>query len=127
MVTVDDILQQAVKLVSNSYAPYSGFRVAAVIEDSNGNLHSGVNVENASYGMTMCAERSAVYSAVSAGIRDFRQIVIYSPDGLPLPCGACRQVLWEFCGGNFTLTVVSDGRPRKEYRLQDLLPEAFEL
>jgi cytidine deaminase len=127
MVTVDEILQLAVKLASNSYAPYSGFRVAAVIEDSNGNLHSGVNVENASYGMTMCAERSAVYSAVSAGIRDFRQIVIYSPDGLPLPCGACRQVLREFCGGNFTLTVVSDGRPRKEYRLQDLLPEAFEL
>lgn len=118
---------EARDLVHNSYSPYSAFRVAAVLEDSEGNIYGGVNVENSSYGMAMCAERSAVFAAVAAGSRRFRKMVIYSPDGPPLPCGACRQVLWEFCDEKFRITVASDGVPSREFRLGDLLPEAFQL
>ncbi len=125
--TVAEMLEEARDLVESSYAPYSRFRVAAVLEDAMGNLHGGVNVENSSYGMTMCAERSAVFAAVASGSRRFRKMVIYSPDGPPLPCGACRQVLWEFCDGKFRITVASDGVPPREFRLEDLLPEAFQL
>ena len=123
----ETMLQEARLLIHRSYAPYSSFRVAAVIEDSRGHLHGGVNVENSSYGMTMCAERSAVFAAVASGSRTFRKMVIYSPDGPPLPCGACRQVLWEFCSKDFKITVASDGIPPREYSLGDLLPEAFQL
>jgi len=126
-VTVEYMTEEARMLIDNAYSPYSSFRVAAVIEDSDGNLHAGVNVENSSYGMTMCAERSAVFAAVASGIRQFRKMVIYSPDGPPLPCGACRQVLWEFCDDDFRITVASDGVPPREFRLGDLLPEAFQL
>lgn len=118
---------EARHLVHNSYSPYSAFRVAAVLEDSEGSIYGGVNVENSSYGMAMCAERSAVFAAVAAGSRRFRKMVIYSPDGPPLPCGACRQVLWEFCDEKFRITVASDGVPSREFRLGDLLPEAFQL
>lgn len=125
--TVENMTNEARHLIRNSYAPYSSFRVAAVLEDTEGHLHGGVNVENSSYGMTMCAERSAVFAAVAASSRTFRRMVIYSPDGPPVPCGACRQVLWEFCDEDFRITVVSDGVPPREYRLGDLLPEAFQL
>jgi cytidine deaminase len=121
------MLDEARLLVERSYSPYSSFRVAAILEDSDGLLHGGVNVENSSYGMTMCAERSAIFSAVAAGSRRFRKMVIFSPDGSPLPCGACRQVLWEFCDEKFRITVASDGVPPREFRLGDLLPEAFQL
>ena len=123
----DEMIAEARYLIERCYSPYSRFRVAAVLEDTAGHLHSGVNVENSSYGMTMCAERSAVFAAVSTGARAFRQMVIYSPDGPPLPCGACRQVLWEFCDKDFTITVASEGGPPREFQLGDLLPEAFQL
>ncbi|PIE53018.1 cytidine deaminase [Candidatus Fermentibacteria bacterium] len=125
--TTEYMLNEARSLIRSSYAPYSSFRVAAVLEDTEGQLFAGVNVENSSYGMTMCAERSAVFSAVASGSRAFRSMVIYSPDGPPIPCGACRQVLWEFCDEEFSITVASDGIPSREYRLGDLLPEAFQL
>jgi len=126
-VTSNDLLNEAKILVSRSYSPYSHFRVAAILEDTDGNIHSGVNVENSSYGMTMCAERSAVFAAVAAGAKTFNRMVIYSPDGPPVPCGACRQVLWEFCDNDFVITVASDGVPPRDFRLGDLLPEAFQL
>ncbi|MCK4671566.1 MAG: cytidine deaminase [Candidatus Aegiribacteria sp.] len=116
----------AEKLISSCYCPYSEFHVAAVIEDTNGKLHFGVNVENASYGLTMCAERSALFKAVSEGIRTFRRILIYSPDGEPLPCGACRQVLAEFCREDFQITVVGPEETRT-FTLAQLLPHRFEL
>ncbi len=125
--TSNEMLEEAKMLVSRSYSPYSHFRVAAVLEDSDGNIHGGVNVENSSYGMTMCAERSAVFAAVAAGSKTFSKLVIYSPDGPPLPCGACRQVLWEFCDVNFRITVASDGISPREFLLGELLPEAFQL
>jgi len=124
---MNELLNEAKILVSRSYSPYSHFRVAAILEDTDGNIHGGVNVENSSYGMTMCAERSAVFAAVAAGARTFNRMVIYSPDGPPVPCGACRQVLWEFCDNDFVITVASDGVPPRDFRLGNLLPEAFQL
>ncbi len=125
--TSNEMINEAKLLVTRSYSPYSHFRVAAVLEDCDGNIHGGVNVENSSYGMTMCAERSAVFAAIATGVRRFNKIVIYSPDGPPVPCGACRQVLWEFCDEDFMITVASAGVPPRDFRLGDLLPEAFQL
>jgi cytidine deaminase len=122
-----ELLEEARNLVARSYAPYSGFRVAAVLEDSTGHLHGGVNVENSSLGISMCAERAALFAAVAAGSRSFRRLLVHSPDGAPLPCGACRQALWEFCTGKMRILVADEDGRITEYRLEDLLPEAFEL
>lgn len=116
----------AEKLISSCYCPYSKFHVAAVIEDTNGKLHFGVNVENASFGLAICAERSALFKAVSEGIRDFRRILVYSPDGFPIPCGACRQVLAEFCREDFQI-IVAGPEETRTYTLVQLLPHRFEL
>lgn len=123
----DEMIYEAKLLIERCYSPYSRFRVAAVLEDAEGHIHGGVNVENSSYGMTMCAERSAVFAAIATGARVFRKMAIYSPDGPPLPCGACRQVLWEFCDKDFTITVASEGVPPRDFHLGELLPEAFQL
>ncbi|MDM7993886.1 MAG: cytidine deaminase [Candidatus Fermentibacter sp.] len=109
------------------HAPYSGFRVAAVLEDAGGCLHTGVNVENASYGLSICAERAAVVGAVSRGATVFRRILVHSPDGRAVPCGACRQVLAEFCGDDTPVVILlPDGRT-EETTLGALLPDAFRL
>ncbi len=120
------LLAKAKEVVSSCYCPYSGFHVTAVIEDDEGGLHTGVNVENSSYGLTICAERAAVFKAVSHGQRKFRRILIYSPDGDPLPCGACRQVLAEFCDDNFPVILVTIDSI-KHYTLAELLPGRFQL
>jgi len=121
---LDELLTKAKESVSNCYCPYSGFHVTAVIEDCAGGLHSGVNVENSSYGLTICAERAAVFSALSCGQKTFRRILIYSPDGDPLPCGACRQVLAEFCDDDFPVILATPGSI-KHYMLAELLPHRF--
>ncbi|MCD4700880.1 MAG: cytidine deaminase [Candidatus Aegiribacteria sp.] len=119
-----ELLAKAMEAEKSCYCPYSGFHVTAVIEDEKGGLHTGVNVENSSYGLTVCAERAAVFSAVSLGHRKFRRILIYSPDREPHPCGACRQVLAEFCNDDFPVTVATPGTI-KHYTLSELLPYRF--
>jgi len=116
----------AEKLISSCYCPYSEFHVAAVIEDTDGELHFGVNIENASYGLSICAERNALFKAVSKGIRDFRRILIYSPDNLPIPCGACRQVLAEFCKEDFQI-IVAGPEETLTFTLAQLFPHRFKL
>lgn len=122
-----DLIERAKALVPLCHCPYSEFRVTAVLEDCSGGLHHGVNIENASLGLSICAERVALASAVSSGSRDFRRMLVYSPDGLPMPCGACRQVLSEFCGADFSVIVAGAGETLESFRLGDLLPHGFTL
>jgi cytidine deaminase len=117
----------AEKALVHAYAPYSGFRVAAALLAPDGRVFVGVNVENASYGLTVCAERNALAAAVASGVRELRALVVCcSGDAPPSPCGACRQVLHEFPAA-FQLRCY--GRDGRELVLQSdaLLPHAFEL
>ncbi len=124
--TVDLLAARARASLANAYAPYSRFRVGAAVESVDGAVFSGCNVENASYGLTICAERSAVAQAVASGHRRFRRIVIVADaDRAVAPCGACCQVMAEFAADT---QVVSFGRTEeKRWQLTELLPHAFDL
>lgn len=109
---------------AQAYCPYSRFAVGAALEADDGRVFTGCNVENASYGLTMCAERAAVLAAVSAGARRFRRLVVVADGTSPVsPCGACRQVLAEF-GRDVIIDTYGSGGTR-QWRLAQLLPEAF--
>ena len=109
----------------DSYSPYSKFRVGAAILTASGRVYAGCNVENASYGLCNCAERTAIFSAAAAGERRIRAVVVYTPTPAPtLPCGACRQVIHEF-GPEALVISVCDSERRMETTLPDLLPHAF--
>ena len=121
-------LEQAARAASgNAYARYSGFRVGAAALTDGGNIASGCNVENASYGLTVCAERNAIFRAVADGARAITALVVYTPTPEPVtPCGACRQVLAEF-GRNAIVRCICDGPRVLELTLGELLPGAFAL
>jgi len=108
-------------------APYSGFAVGAALLCADGAVYRGCNVETASYGLTCCAERVALFKAVSEGARDFKAIaVVAASSAPPSPCGACRQVLAEFCPGLLVIAATPAGA-RREWRIEELLPDAFRL
>jgi len=110
---------------ARAYAPYSRFPVGAAVLGGSGRVYAGCNVENASYGLCNCAERTAVFSAVAAGERTIRAVTVYTPTALPTaPCGACRQVIHEF-GPDALIVSVCDAKGRIETRLSALLPGAF--
>ncbi len=110
----------------NAHPPYSGFKVGAALEDSGGRIHTGCNIENASYGLTVCAERVALWKAMSEGVRTFRRIAVVTAAGkLTTPCGACRQLLWEFCG-NIEIILANLQGEARAIPLQELLPQAFD-
>ena len=121
-----ELIQRASAVRRHAYAPYSQFRVGAALLGKSGRVYPGCNVENASYSLTVCAERNAVAQAVARGERAFRKLALVA-DGaeLVMPCGACRQVLAEF--GDMEILSAKTGGPFIRTRLSDLLPKAFRL
>ena len=120
----EELLRRAREALKNAYAPYSRYRVGACILAADGRMFCGCNVENASYGLTICAERGAVMAAVASGAREFERIVIVSEGSLPWPCGACRQVLREFAPDIEVLVQDSEGNTHRA-TLRELLPMSF--
>ncbi len=122
-----ELINIAVEASEKAYAPYSKFAVGAALECDDGTVYTGCNVENASYGCTNCAERTAVFKAVSEGKRAFRRIAIFADaEDYCMPCGTCRQVLNEFAPAIEVLSVRRDGR-YVSYSLKELLPKSFSL
>ena len=123
---MDALLEGAIAARQNAHAPFSHFLVGAAIEDESGRIHTGCNVENATYGLTLCAERVAVFKAVSEGARKFRRVAVAADtDRLTPPCGACRQILWEFCG-DVELVLVNLKGKTETLQLKDLFPRPFD-
>ena len=126
-----DLFLLAKDAMKNSYAPYSNYNVGAALLCKNGNIYKGCNIENASYSLTNCAERTALFSAVSNGEKEFEAICIVGGKkgeitDFAMPCGACRQVLAEFCGADFKVFVGVSENDIKEYKLSELLPYSFD-
>ena len=122
----------AIKSMNNAYSPYSGYKVGAALLCDNGKIFTGCNVENSSYGATVCAERTAIFKAVSDGERDFSMLAVAGGKENELsdkflPCGICRQVIAEFCKPEFIVLVVTSENTYKEFTLSELLPNAFSL
>jgi cytidine deaminase len=128
-VPVAALLAAARKVRAHAHAPYSRFRVGAAVLDERGRIHTGCNVENASYGLTVCAERNAVAAAVAAGARRISAVaVVTSASPSAAPCGACRQVLAELAPDDALVLLAGPrGRPQATHSLSALLPSAFRL
>ena len=133
----DDLISKAIEMTERSYVPYSHFHVGAALLEKNGKIWTGCNIENAAYGPSNCAERTAVFKAVSEGARDFEAIAIVGgpedeagkvqiQDFCP-PCGVCRQVLSEFCDKDFKIILANGKGEQKVFTLAQLLPESFSL
>ena len=123
---MDALVQAALRARENARAKFSSFKVGAALEDATGRVHTGCNVENVSYGLTVCAERVAAFKAISEGAREFRRIAISADTAmLTPPCGACRQVLWELCGDIEVILVNLHGKT-ETLRLKDLFPRPFD-
>jgi len=123
---MDPLVEAALRVRGNAHARFSNFKVGAALEDVEGCIHTGCNVENATYGLTVCAERVAVFKAISEGARKFRRMAIAADtDVLTPPCGACRQILWEFCGDVELVLTNLEGRTERHH-LADLFPRPFD-
>jgi cytidine deaminase len=121
-----ELIAAARRARRNAVATFSGFKVGAALETRDGRVVTGCNIENATYGLTICAERVAMFKALSEGHRRFRRIAIVADTQAPTPpCGACRQILWEF-GGDLEIVLASLRRGTGRYRLSELLPLPFE-
>lgn len=120
------LLEKATEVLENAHVPYSNFRVGAALLDRDGNIYTGCNVENAAYGSTICAERTAIFKAVSEGEKEFSTIaiVLETDDGIGAPCGACRQVMNEFNAEMKVIMANTDG-DYKISTVEDLLPDSF--
>ncbi|OUC02362.1 cytidine deaminase [Bacillus thuringiensis serovar medellin] len=121
-------IEEANKMLSKAYIPYSKFPVGAALVTKEGKIYTGCNIENASYGLCNCAERTAIFKAVSEGERDFSYLVITGEtDGPISPCGACRQVIAEFCDPKMSVLLTNVKGDEKEVTVEQLLPGAFSI
>lgn len=127
MLTDNELVSLAKKELKNSYSPYSGFKVAAALITKSGNVYTGANIENSSYSATVCAERVAIFKAISNGEREFEAIAIVCEKGdFCYPCGVCRQVMSEFFDESFRIILEGDNII-KSHTLEELLPHSFKL
>ena len=121
-----DLINLAVETSKNAYVPYSHFPVGAVLLAKNGQVFTGVNIENASFGLTNCGERTAIFKAVSEGVLDFEELIIYGETQKPIsPCGACRQVMAEFFDKDLPVTLVAKDKSTVVMTVGELLPYTF--
>jgi cytidine deaminase len=121
-----DLIAAARQARERAHAPYSKFKVGAALETIEGHVIAGCNIENATYGLTMCAERVAIFKAISDGHRAFRRIAIVADTAVPTPpCGSCRQILWEFAG-DIEVILANTERETARYRLSALFPHPFD-
>lgn len=128
--TNEALCYEAIKAMNKAYAPYSDYKVGAALLTKSGKLYTGCNIENAAYSPSVCAERVAIFKAVSEGEREFKRIAVCGgKDGIISgefpPCGVCRQVMAEFCDGDFEVLVVNSEKTYKKYLLKELLPFSF--
>ena len=123
---LESLIEAAKHARSLSVAPFSNFLVGAAVRSASGKVYTGCNIESASYGLTVCAERIAIWKAVSEGERQFTQLAIVADtENLTPPCGTCRQIIWEFAR-NATIVFANLNGATDEFRIADLLPRAFD-
>jgi cytidine deaminase len=123
---IDALVEAARKVRLNAAAAFSHFLVGSALQAEDGRVFTGCNVENATYGLTVCAERVAVFKAISEGCRAFRRVAVVADTEAPTPpCGACRQILWEF-GGDLEVILANLAGVTGHYRMRDLLPLPFD-
>ena len=121
-----ELIDLAVKTSENAYVPYSHFPIGTVLVTAEGKIYTGVNVENASFGLTNCGERTAIFKAVSEGERSFKELIIYGKTEKPVsPCGACRQVMAEFFEPDLPVTLVAKDKSTVVMTVKELLPYSF--
>ena len=130
--TASQLIEKAIAAMENAYAPYSGYKVGAALLCDDGSVYTGCNIENAAFSPTVCAERTAIFKAVSEGKRDFSALAVCGGKdgvitGLFPPCGVCRQVMREFCKDDFTVYLAGPGGTYETRTLAQLLPDSFQL
>jgi len=122
---INELINKAKNAREHSYSPYSRFKVGAALKTKNGMVFTGCNIENSSYSLSICAEREAIFKAISAGEMDLDTIaVVTDSDKLTTPCGACRQVMWEF-SKDMTIVVANLKGEKKEFKIKELLAHPF--
>ena len=125
---MEKLIEKAKTAMESSYCPYSKFKVGAAVLTESDNIYSGCNIENASYGATVCAERTAVLKAISAGEKRIAKIAIVSgSETMPYPCGICLQVLSEFADGNLEIIIINNCEKTEKTLLKNLMPKTFKL
>jgi cytidine deaminase len=123
---LESLIEQTIKAFENAYAPFSKFRVGATVVTKSGKIYTGCNIESASYGLTVCAERVAIWKAVSEGEREFAMVcVVADTEELTPPCGVCRQIIWEFCE-DIPIVFANLHGKYEVLQMKDLLPRAFD-
>ena len=125
MTDIEKLIDIAIKNKDKSYSPYSNFRVSAVLMTKSGKIYKGVNIENASYSPTICAERSAIAAAVSDGEKNIKYIVITGDSPYTYPCGLCRQVIREFADSDTQIIIANSADDYKIHTIEELLPFSF--